>query len=92
MAKVYYHKYPEFVQALENRHLVYNKTVRDIERLEAEGKIFVVRPSRELTIGRTESDPGKLQEVYDIGRRDALCRMRDLRLWLEKDDPVCMEK
>ena len=52
---------------------MYNETVREIEKLEAEGEIFVVRPSRELTIGRTESDPAKLQEVYDIGRRDALC-------------------
>lgn len=92
MAKVYYHKYPEFVKALENRHLVYNETVQEIEKLEAEGEIFVVRPSRELTIGRTESDPAKLQEVYDIGRRDALCRMRDLKLWLEKNDSAHMEK
>ena len=81
-----------FVRALENRHLVYNETVQEIEKLEAEGEIFVVRPSRELTIGRTESDPAKLQEVYDIGRRDALCRMRDLKLWLEKNDSAHMEK
>ena len=25
----------------------------------------------------------KLQQVYDIGRRDALMKMRDLKCWLE---------
>ena len=27
--------------------------------------------------------PEKLQQVYDIGRRDALMKMRDLKHWLE---------
>lgn len=86
MAKIYYRKYPKFVEALENRHIVYNQTVKKIEKLEAEGKIFVIRPSRALTISRTESDPSQLQAVYDIGRRDALCRMRDLELWLNQKE------
>ena len=43
-------------------------------------------------INKEELDPAKLQEVYDIGRRDALCRMRDLKLWLEKNDSAHMEK
>lgn len=82
LAAAMYRKYPAFVEAIQNRHNTYNETVRQIEKLEAEGEIFVIRPSRALTIGRTEHDPVKLQEVYDIGRRDALCRMRDLEAWI----------
>lgn len=82
MAGIYYRKYPRFVEALANRHNAYNETIRQIEQLERAGEIFVIRPSRPLEIGRTEHDPNRLQEVYDIGRRDALCRLRDLGLWL----------
>lgn len=83
LAGMVYRKYPKFVKALENRHNTYNETIRRIEELEREGEIFVIRPSRALEIGRTEHDPNRLQEVYDIGQRDALCRLRDLSAWLE---------
>ncbi|MDO4268618.1 MAG: patatin family protein [Eubacteriales bacterium] len=86
MARIFYHKYPNFVKALENRHNAYNETIRQIGGLEAAGEIFVIRPSRPLAIGRTEHDPAKLQQVYDIGRRDALCRLRDLETWLKKQN------
>lgn len=84
LAPVYYRKYPQFVGALQNRHKVYNETIKEIEGLEAAGEIFVIRPTGALTLGRTEHDPAKLQEAYDMGRRDGLCRMRDLELWLEE--------
>lgn len=84
LAAVMYRKYPKFVEAIQNRHNAYNETIRQIEMLEAAGRIFVIRPSRALAVGRTEHDPVKLQEVYDIGRRDALCRLRDLAAWMEK--------
>mgnify|MGYP002415800438 CR=1 FL=1 len=66
-----YHKYPAFVRALRSRYYFYNKTVEWIDRLEQEGKIFVIRPSVALPIGRTEHSVEKLQETYDplkIGR------------------------
>ncbi len=86
LARLYYRKYPNFIRAVKNRHKVYNGTIRRIEKLEAKGEIFVIRPSRNLTIGRTEDNPVKLQQTYDIGRCDALCRMRDLKQWLESRD------
>ena len=85
LAGIVYRKYPKFVKALENRHNTYNETIRQIEELERAGEIFVIRPSRALEIGRTEHDPNRLQEVYDIGRRDALCRMRDLSTWMRRE-------
>lgn len=76
-AGLFYGRYPEFIKAMEMRSEVYNNTLSYIEEKEAAGEIFVIRPSCELTIGRTEGNPEKLQEVYDIGYKDA-CNMLDL--------------
>ncbi len=78
-----YHKYPEFVKALRSRYYYYNKTVEWIERLEKEEKIFVIRPSVSLPIGRTEHSVDKLQNTYDIGRKDAANNMMMLKRWMK---------
>ena len=83
MAKLCYRKYPAFVEALSHRHEGYNEALKQIEQLEKMGEIFVLRPDKPLKIGRLERSPEKLQQVYDIGRRDALMKMRDLKRWLE---------
>ena len=83
MAKLCYRKYPAFLEALSHRHECYNESLRQIEELEKMGEIFVLRPDEPLKIGRLERSPEKLQQVYDIGRRDALMKMRDLKRWLE---------
>lgn len=84
MVRMRYFRYPRFVKAVEQRHLNYNKTVRYIHRLEKAGEVFVLRPSRELTIGRMEHDPKKLQWTYDLGRQDALDRLFQLENWLKE--------
>lgn len=84
MVRMRYFPYPRFVKAVEQRHLNYNKTVRYIHRLEKAGEVFVLRPSRELTIGRMEHDPKKLQWTYDLGRQDALDRLFQLENWLKE--------
>ncbi len=77
-----YHRYPEFVKALRSRYYYYNKTVEWIDRLEKENKIFVIRPSVTLPIGRTEHSVKKLQETYDIGKKDAANNMMMLKKWM----------
>ncbi len=83
MVRLRYFRYPRFVRAVGRRHLDYNKTVRYIHRLEEAGEVFVIRPSRELTIGRMEHNPKKLQWTYDLGRLDALRRLGELKAWME---------
>ena len=78
-----YHKYPEFVKACRRRHINYNKTMDLIDRLESEGKIYVIRPSRDPGIGRLEKDVEKIQGVYDLGRSDAENKLEGLRRFLE---------
>ena len=83
VAELRYHKYPNFVNTLINRHEEYNQTLKEIKKLEKAGEIFVIRPSVKLTIGRMESDVNKIQKVYDIGRKDAEKQVEKLKIWLK---------
>jgi predicted patatin/cPLA2 family phospholipase len=67
LAKVAYRKYPNLQNALRNRNAVYNKTMDLIEKLEDEGKITVIRPSRPIEVSRMEKDTAKLAALYQEG-------------------------
>lgn len=82
LVKILYHKYPNFCRALAQRHLIYNQTVEEIRSQEKEGTVFVIRPSQELTIGRLEKNPDKIQEIYNIGREDAKKSLPVLDKWM----------
>lgn len=74
------------VDALEKRHVMYNHEVADIEKKEARGAIFVIRPPQDLNIGRTSKDPEELQRVYDIGRSTALRQLDALKAFLNGEE------
>lgn len=65
--KLYYHQYPNLVNAINNRYIVYNRQLDTIERLGEEQKIFVIRPTKQVYIKRMEKNPKKIQEMYDLG-------------------------
>lgn len=58
-------------EAFRVRSKNYNQRLRTIEQLEAQGKIIVLRPSREVQIGRLERNPERLTAMYDLGVSDA---------------------
>lgn len=64
-----YHNYPKLVEALVNRPRVYNAQMRELDKLEEEGKLFVIRPQSPITISRVEKDTEKLKALYEDGRR-----------------------
>ena len=67
-----YREYPEFVETAASRHLVYNRELDEISRLEREGEILVIRPSRRIKISRTERRPERIEQMYRLGREDAM--------------------
>ena len=73
LAKAFYHKYPELQKALSLRNSIYNQTLEQIENLEREGRIVVIRPLKPIEVGRMEKDCSKLsalyQEGYDIAKK-----------------------
>lgn len=66
-AKLFYRKYPHLQKALSQRNAVYNQTMDLIERLEAEGKAFVIRPVKPVEVGRMEKDTSRLATLYQEG-------------------------
>ncbi|MGM9600955.1 MAG: patatin family protein [Faecousia sp.] len=78
-----YRKWPKFLEKLLQRHSVYNSTLDDLSDWEKRGAAFVIRPSQEIHIGRIEKDPEKLQEVYDLGMKDAKARLGALKEYLK---------
>ncbi len=75
-------KYPKIAEAMEHRYEVYNNTINKLQRLEKEGDTFILRPSQDLAIKRTETDPEKLQRVYNIGIKDANDNLEKIRRFL----------
>lgn len=68
MAAYEYRKYPKLCQTIARRYVAYNRTMERLEKLEEEGKIFVIRP-RMKAIGRMEQDRKKLAAFYVDGYR-----------------------
>lgn len=85
MAKVYHYKYkdyPEFVTAAIRRNHEYNKQMALVNKLEAEGKIFVLRPTMP-PVGRLEKDYNKLMDFYMHGYGMMQDRFDELKEYLE---------
>lgn len=64
---VIYKKFPRLRVALSHRASVYNRQLELVEKLEAEGKVKVIRPERPLEVERICKDAAKLQRLYDEG-------------------------
>ena len=84
VAELRYHKYPEFAEALKERHNVYNQSLKEIHRLEEAGEVFVIQPSQKLNISRMETDLDVIQSVYEQGMMDARVRMKALKEWMDE--------
>ena len=85
MMKIRYHKYPRMVEAMKRRYRVYNKTLEFVEKGEALGKIFVLRPEAIVKIDRIEKDPNKLKVLYLQGYHDAAINRDAMMKYLEKE-------
>ena len=82
LARVLLRKYPALIDAMKNRHLMYNETLGYIRKKEAAGEILVIRPPVSLNIGSKEKDPAELQRVYDIGAETAKAQLQAVKAFL----------
>ncbi|MDZ7835555.1 MAG: patatin family protein [Alkalibacterium sp.] len=88
MIDTWYKNHPSFKETLKNRYKNYNETVEKITEDEQSGSTFVIRPSETIKIGRLERDPDKLQQIYDLGVKDAERRLLELKNYLKHPLPV----
>ena len=61
-------KYPRMIEAMDKRHLMYNRELGYVYEAETTGRALVIRPEQTLPIGHISHDPEEMQRVYDIGR------------------------
>lgn len=62
-----YKDYPRLREALARRCACYNDQLAMVERMEAEGRIVVIRPQRPVDVGRMERNIVKLRALYGEG-------------------------
>lgn len=82
--RLFYRKYPKFVEVASKRYEHYNNTIEHIIDLENKGELFAIRPSQNLEIGRLETNPEKYEEIYQVGLADAKEDMTKLKEYLAK--------
>ena len=75
--------YPEGVEAIRNRHIAYNEEVAYVRQREIGKYAFVIRPDRDLDIGRVEHDRIKIRAAYKAGRRKARKLLPEIMTFLE---------
>ena len=63
----FYRKYPELRRAIKERNGVYNEQISNVEQLEANGDLVVIRPERPIEVDRMERDVAKLLALYEEG-------------------------
>ncbi|MEE0878014.1 MAG: patatin family protein [Treponemataceae bacterium] len=79
--KLFYKKYPKLIEAIENRHIVYNQQLEFLEEQEKLGKVIILRPSEKPVAGRTEKDKEKIIVTYNLGKKDALSMLEKIKTW-----------
>jgi predicted patatin/cPLA2 family phospholipase len=78
-------KYPRMIEAMEKRHLMYNKELEYVRQAEREGRCLVIRPLEKLPIGHFSHDPEEMQRVYDIGTETGKKFLEELNCFFEAD-------
>lgn len=84
LAKLLYRRYPKFIKAIAERHLMYNQELEDIEQMSKNGQVLVIRPSKLIKISHMKKNIAVLKEVYELGRHDATSALADIRHFLKQ--------
>lgn len=78
-----YREYPQLMWAMQRRHVIYNWTLDEIARQEAEGRLLVLRPDAPLPVGRVEKNPDKLRAAHAAGVAVARRRLAEVEAFLQ---------
>jgi predicted patatin/cPLA2 family phospholipase len=79
-----YKKYPKFMKTISKRNKSYNEKVEKIIKLEKEGKVFCIRPSKRVNIKRIEKNERIILEQYNLGKRDYLDSKEELLKFVKR--------
>ena len=74
--------YPNIVDAIERRHIVYNENMKDVFSLERQGVAFVFAASEPIHVGTYSIKEDAERELYDLGLRDFAQQREQLQAFL----------
>lgn len=83
LMRMWLHRHPRIVRALENRHIMYNEELAYIREEEKKPNTLVLRPKGKLTIGHISHDPAEIQATYEQGREVALEKLEEIKALFE---------
>ena len=69
--RLFYPRHKALLRAIEQRNDRYNARLQQIRRLEQEGKVFVLRPSKYIAVNRLEKNVAHLKALHQLGVSDA---------------------
>ena len=75
-------KYPNMVEAMNRRHLMYNAKLDYVAEAERQGRCLVIRPNEDIPIGHVSHNPDQMECVYQIGRRMGEERINEIKKYL----------
>lgn len=78
-----YADYPKLLERIYNVPDHYNELQVELEQLQQEGKIFIIRPEEPVLISRVEKNVEKLEDLYNKGRTVMEKNLEDLKSYLE---------
>ena len=84
MCRLAFPRHKELLRTIEQRNDHYNARIQQIRALEKDGKVFVIRPSENITVARLEKDAEKLKALHALGMKDATAQWQALKEYLEK--------
>ncbi len=78
--------YPKMLEAVKNRHLMYNRQRDLVFAREKAGRALVICPDAPLEIGRVEHKAARIKQTYALGRRAAECRLDEIRRFIANEN------
>lgn len=82
-ARILKKKFPNMVEPLINRHIMYNAQLEYCNQLEKEGRAVILRPTEEVQIESFEKDLDKIKRVYQFGYDLAVKNMDKIKSLLK---------
>ena len=83
LANIVYKNYPKLINTMKNRYKVYNNSVEEVNYLNEEKEVFLIRPSEYIKIKRVEKDEKVLTQMYNLGVNDTKNKLNDLKTYLK---------
>ena len=84
--RVRMHQYPNMIETLAYRHIMYNDEIAYIRKQEKQGNTFIIEPREALHIGPVEHNPKELLRVYETGRKTAMEQLPALQAFLQNKE------